>query len=160
MPGSEIFSPFFGHPHAFFSLWMSSRSARSLPCTSQWKKEEVGRVVVVVLLIWKIRGDSVARRARRGKVKVKHVLKTEASHQGFLERTMRATKRCTSSGCMGLVTRCLFMKNWALARVALSCYMALDMLCQEMHGPWLLLSRCHKALCHSTESLSLSMDGL
>ena len=30
----------------------------------------------------------------------------------------------------------LFLKNWELAKVALSCHMALDMLCQEMHGAW------------------------
>ena len=28
----------------------------------------------------------------------------------------------------------LFLKDWELARVALSCHMALDMLCQEMHA--------------------------
>ena len=27
----------------------------------------------------------------------------------------------------------LFLKDWELAKVALSCHMALDMLCQEMH---------------------------
>ena len=30
----------------------------------------------------------------------------------------------------------LFLKDWELARVALSCHMALDMLCQEMHEAW------------------------
>ena len=40
-----------------------------------------------------------------------------------------------SLGCMGLVARfSLFLKDWELARVALSCHMALDMLCQEMHA--------------------------
>ena len=28
----------------------------------------------------------------------------------------------------------LFLKDWELAKVALSCHMALDMLCQEMHA--------------------------
>ena len=32
----------------------------------------------------------------------------------------------------------LFLKDWELAKVALSCHMALDMLCQEMHEAWLL----------------------
>ena len=27
--------------------------------------------------------------------------------------------------------------------------MALDMLCQEMNGPWWLVRRCQKAICHS-----------
>ena len=30
----------------------------------------------------------------------------------------------------------LFLKDWDLAKVALSCHMALDMLCQEMHEAW------------------------
>ena len=36
----------------------------------------------------------------------------------------------------------LFLQDWELAKVALSCHMALDMLCQEMHGPWKLVCRC------------------
>ena len=30
----------------------------------------------------------------------------------------------------------LFLEDWELARVALSCHLALDMLCQEMHQAW------------------------
>ena len=30
----------------------------------------------------------------------------------------------------------LFLKDWELARVALSCHIALDMLCPEMHEAW------------------------
>ena len=30
----------------------------------------------------------------------------------------------------------LFLQDWELAKVALSCHMALDMLCQEMHQVW------------------------
>ena len=30
----------------------------------------------------------------------------------------------------------LFLEDWELARVALSCHNALDMLCQEMHEAW------------------------
>ena len=40
-----------------------------------------------------------------------------------------------------------FLQDWELAKVALSCHMALDMLCQE-------------ALCHGKISLSLTVDGL
>ena len=29
-----------------------------------------------------------------------------------------------------------FLKDWELTKVALSCHMALDMLCQEMHEAW------------------------
>ena len=31
---------------------------------------------------------------------------------------------------------CLFLQDWELAKVALSCHMALDTLCQEMHEVW------------------------
>ena len=57
---------------------------------------------------------------------------TEACLQVTLEKTMCATMRCMSLGCMGLVARSLslFLKDWELAKVALSCHMALDMLCQ------------------------------
>ena len=30
----------------------------------------------------------------------------------------------------------IFLQDWELAKVALSCHMALDMLCQEMHDAW------------------------
>ena len=30
----------------------------------------------------------------------------------------------------------LFLEDWELARVALSCHIALNLLCQEMHKPW------------------------
>ena len=30
----------------------------------------------------------------------------------------------------------LFLRDWELTKVALSCHMALDMLCQELHGAW------------------------
>ena len=29
-----------------------------------------------------------------------------------------------------------FLKDWELAKVALSCHMAVDILCQEMHEVW------------------------
>ena len=32
----------------------------------------------------------------------------------------------------------LFLQDWELAKVAPSCHMALDMLCQGMHEAWLL----------------------
>ena len=46
-------------------------------------------------------------------------------------KAMWAVMRCTSSGCMGPVTRSLCLQDWEMAKVALSCHMALDALCQE-----------------------------
>ena len=51
------------------------------------------------------------------------------------ESASSSGSRCASSGCLGLVTRSLFLKDWELAEVALSCQMALDMR-QEMHEAW------------------------
>ena len=47
----------------------------------------------------------------------------------------------------------LFLQDWELAKVALGCLMALDMLCQELTGPWYRVRRCQSALCHSKKSL-------
>ena len=54
----------------------------------------------------------------------------------------------------------LFLHDRELAKVALSCRMALDMLCQELNGPWWRARRYRKALCHSKKSLSLIVNGL
>ena len=53
----------------------------------------------------------------------------------------------------------LFLKDWELAKVALSCHMALDMLCQEMQGAWWRGCRYLEALCHSKRTLSPTVDG-
>ena len=45
-----------------------------------------------------------------------------------------------SRGLHGSVDKIsLFLNDWELAEVALSCHMALDMLCQEMHEAWYML---------------------
>ena len=38
----------------------------------------------------------------------------------------------------------LFLEDWELARVALSCHIALDMLCQEVHEAWQLGCCCQR----------------
>ena len=88
----------------------------------------------VELLIWGTRGDPFARRVLCGTVKVKRGLKTIASLQGV----SRVDNVCNEAlRVIGLYEPgdkvSLFLKDWELARVALSCRMALDMLCQEMH---------------------------
>ena len=55
--------------------------------------------------------------------------------QAALVKAMCAATRCTSLGCMGRVTRSTFLLlDWELAKVALSCHTALNMLCQELNG--------------------------
>ena len=52
-------------------------------------------------------------------VKAKLGRKTKVCLPAALEKAMCATKRCTSSGCMGLVARSLFffLKDWELANL-------------------------------------------
>ena len=40
---------------------------------------------------------------------------------------------------------CLFLEGWELVRVPLSCHIALDVLCQEMHEEWQLSCCCLKS---------------
>ena len=74
---------------------------------------------------WGKNGKWAAPRVQSGRVKAELGRKTKVCIQVALEKAMCATMRCTSSGCVGLV------------KVVLSCHMALDMLCQEMHEAWL-----------------------
>ena len=128
MPGSETFSPFFAADirTPFFSADVLKKFALIV---MHLTAEEVGRVVVI-LLIQETRGDTVAQRVQYGKVRMKLGLKTTAFRRVSLEGTLCAMVRCTSSGCVG--------QDWELAKVALSCHIALDMLCQEMHEAWQL----------------------
>ena len=72
-----------------------------------------------------------------GSEKAKFGRKTKVCLPVSPGKAMCATKRCMSLGCMGPGDNIsLFLKDWELAKVALSCHMALDMLCQEMHEAW------------------------
>ena len=52
----------------------------------------------------------------------------------------------------------LFMEDWELARAALSCHRALDLLCQEIHEAW-LLGCCHQEACCLTARSAFSHRG-
>ena len=54
---------------------------------------------------------------------------------------------------------CLFLQDWELAKVALSCHMAPNMLCQEMHEVWKWRDATER-LAGTAKSLSLTVDGL
>ena len=47
-----------------------------------------------------------------------------------------------------------FLEDWELARAALSCHMALDLLCWEMHEAWWLGCCCQEACCHGKNAFS------
>ena len=61
----------------------------------------------VMLLTWGTHGNWVVPRAQFGRVRAKLGRKTKVCLPVTLEKTMCATKRCTSLGCTGLVTRSL-----------------------------------------------------
>ena len=75
---------------------------------------------------WKM----AAQKVQSGRVKAKLGRRMKMRAPTPLVTAMCSMMRCTSSGCMGLVTRSLslFLKDWELARVALSCHMALEVL--------------------------------
>ena len=83
------------------SLLMSVRSVRSSPCTS-WRRwvssQRAGRRIE----------NGAAQRLQGGKVKAKLGRRMKVRLPPNLVKAMRATMRCTSSGCMGRVTRSLF----------------------------------------------------
>ena len=54
----------------------------------------------------------------------------------------------------------LFLHDWELAKVALSCHMALDMLSQEMKGLGSWSAAAKRPLVTARTRLSLAVDGL
>ena len=124
VPDSETFS-FFINPDIhtpFFS-------------TDVLKKKEDTEMDVIPL-VWGTNGKWAVQRVQCGRVKAKLCRKTKVCLPVALEEATLATMRCTSSVCMGGDKISLFLQDWELAKVALSCHMALDMVCQEMHEAW------------------------
>ena len=107
VPVGETFSPFINADiRTTSSLLMSPRSVHSSPCTKLRKKEET--VMDVTSLVWGTNGKWAAQRAKSGRVKATRGRKTKVRPPAALVKVMCATTRCTSLGCMGLVTRSLF----------------------------------------------------
>ena len=91
----------------------------------------------VMLLVWGTNGKWAAQRVQCGRVKAKLGRKTKVCLQVALEKAMcnDALHVTGLHGSSGKIS--LFLQDWEQAKVALSCHMALDMLCQEMHEAWL-----------------------
>ena len=88
-------------------------------------------------LDWLTHGKWAAQRVQCGRVKAKFGRKTNVCLLVALEEGMWATMSCTSSGLYGLGGKVsLFLQDWLLAKVALSCRIAVEMLGQEMHEAW------------------------
>ena len=58
------------------------------------------------------------------------------SSEDEYEDTMSRTSLLKSWGKVGQAGWSIFLKDWELAQVALSCHLAPDFLCQEMQEAW------------------------
>ena len=110
---------------------MSSISARLSPCTSSRKNEEAEKVDVHGPGLGGTNGKWAAQRVQCGRVKATKVCLPVALVKAMCNDALHVI------GLHGLGGKIsFFLKDWELAKVALSCHMALDMLCQEMHEAW------------------------
>ena len=91
-------------------------------------------------------GDTVSQKARIGTATANRGPKLKA----FLRPIFASTKLVESLALhvLGLNWTgekiSLFLGDWELGRVALSCHIALDLLCQEMHEASWLGCRCQR----------------
>ena len=74
---------------------------------------------------------------QRGKVRAKPGQKTKSMSSSDSRESNVCNEALHVIGLYGPGDKIyLFVKDWELAKVALSCHTALDMLCQEMHEAW------------------------
>ena len=114
-------------------LWRRSRRLRWLVCT--FRQGELDQAVVSLPML-ETCGDTVARKALTGTATfcVVDWKRRHFFHRSSANTTWTALP-CMLSGWIGLAKRCpLLQENCEFARVVLSCHVAMDMLCQEMHG--------------------------
>ena len=131
MPGSETFSPFINSDIRFpcFSagvLWESALIALHVMAEEgrDWDGFQVPG--------WGMNGKWAAQRVRCGKVKAKLGRRMKMRLLPPLVKALCAMMRCASSWLHGPGDKIfLFLQDWELAKVAPSCHMALDMLCEE-----------------------------
>ena len=83
--------------------------------------------------VWEMNEKWAAQRTQCGRVKAKLGRKTKVCSLAAFVKAICLTMRCTY-GPGDKIS--LFLQDLELAKVALSCLVALDMLCQEMNGPW------------------------
>ena len=71
----------------------------------------------------------------------------ENASSATLVKATCAMMCCTSVDGICLVTRSIFScRIWSWQKVALSCQMALEMLREELNGPWQPVRRCQKTI--------------
>ena len=106
-------------------------------------------------------GKWAAYRAQCGRVKANLCRKTKVCPLAPFVKAVCAMVRCTSSGCFGLGGKIsLFLHDWGLARVALSCPMALDMPCWEVNEVWQWRDATERPAVTARKAFHLTVDGL
>ena len=91
----------------------------------------------VTSLVWRMNGKWATQRAQCGRVKAKLGSKTSVCLPMDLVKGIVCNDALRVIGLYGPSGKIsLFLQDWELAKVALSCHMSLDMLYQEMNGPW------------------------
>ena len=131
MPGGETFSPFFAADirTPFFSAAVLKKCA----LIGMHQTAEEGRVGTSGC-----RTPDFRRRARNG-CPQSPIWESEDeawSEDESVSSSVSRENTVCNAGCMGLVTGSVFVEDWELVRVALSCHIAMDMLCQEMDEAW------------------------
>ena len=101
---------------------------------------------------WETCGNTVALKALTGTATLSYGLKAKA--------LLLQSEHNVESLALNAMGQDQLLEDWELARVALSCHMALDLLCQEMHETWELRCCCEGALCRSKKCPSLTVDAL
>ena len=94
-------------------------------------------MVDVTSLVWETNGKGVAQKVQCCGVNAKLGRETKMRPPAALVKAMCATDALNVIGLYGLGDKVyLFLQDWELAKVALSCHMALDMPGQKFNGPW------------------------
>ena len=91
----------------------------------------------VMSVVWETTGQWAAQRAKCGRVKAKLGPEDESVSLSRSREGNVGNEALHVTGLHGPGGKiAFFSQDWELAKVALSCHMALDMLCQEVHGAW------------------------
>ena len=93
--------------------------------------------MVVSFLIWETCGGKAVLKALTGKATLSHGQKNEGTSSSELwEHNVESLALNVMGQDQSGRKITLFLKDRELARVPLSCHIALDTLCQEMHEAW------------------------
>ena len=137
VPGSETFSPFFNadiRTSLFFADVLKKCALIALQIIAEGgRDEEVGCRVPGLGDEWKMGRPRSPMWESEGEARSEdESVSSGGSREGNVcNEALHVTGLCGPGDKISH-----FLKDWELGKVALSCHMALDMLCQEMHETW------------------------